>query len=88
MSDARTEAPWKAFVCRITSKDIPTSSQTPEYDRESELLREAGYETGPVGRGMTHHETEAEARSSVFGMIRNLAALDPMVEWHGRVFMK
>lgn len=83
MNETETQGQWAAFVCCINPDGNPTSSQTPEYDRETELLREADYETSPIGRGMTYHETEADARSAAWDMVGRLSALDPAIKWFG-----
>lgn len=82
MSDAEDQGQWMAFVSRIP----PASSQTPEYEEETELLPKAGYETGVMGRGQTLHETKEQAGAARWEMVRRLNALDPKVEWFGVAF--
>jgi len=80
VSDTEKAGQWTAFVCRFP----PTSSQTPEYDRETELLQAAGYENSVLDRGQTQHETKEQADAAVWEMVRKLSALDPTIEWTGK----
>ena len=85
MSDAGTEGQWTALVFRYPpASPGPDSPTGAEYEQETRLLQEAGYETGVLGRGQTQHRTYEEAYEAVKDMIRRLAALDPKIEWIGK----
>ena len=82
MSETKKQGQWVALVCRIPT----TSPQTPEYEEETELLRQAGYETGVMDRGQTQHETQEQANAAKLEMVRRLCALDPNVKWSAIAF--